>query len=49
MTLPRVGLQFLVMFLVWMFTRPGGWFFACVAIVLGIKVMPPELLALLQK
>lgn len=41
--LPRMAVNFLIWFLIWMFTRPGGWLFGCVAIVLLVKVLPPEL------
>ena len=41
--LPRMAVNFVFLFLVWMFTRPGGWLFACIAAVLIVKVLPAEL------
>ncbi len=43
MGLPRMALNFMIWFLIWMFTRPGGWLFACIAVVLLVKIFPPEL------
>ena len=38
--LPRMAVNFVVWFLIWMFTRPGGWLFGCIAIVLAVKAVP---------
>lgn len=44
LTLPRMALRIGVWFLIWLFTRPGGWLFACIAAVLIVKIIPPEFL-----
>lgn len=44
LTLPRMALRFVMWFLLWLFTRPGGWLFACIAAVLLVKSIPPEFL-----
>ena len=43
LSLPRMAVNFVFVFLIWMFTRPGGWFFACIAVVLLVKALPAEI------
>ncbi len=40
--LPRMALGLVFWFLIWIFTRPGGWLFGCIAVVLAVKMVPPQ-------
>lgn len=41
LSLPRMAINLLTALALFIFTRPGGWFAACVLILIGIKVFFP--------